>query len=110
MTAYGEDASKFAKKPLDASDGVQCESCHGPGSLYKKKKTMADHDASVAAGMWEPTKETCTGCHNEESPSFAGFNYEESLKKIAHPIPAEVKGKYAEVEKKLRDEKKKAAE
>jgi hypothetical protein len=108
MTAYGEDASKFAKKPLDASDGVQCESCHGPGSLYKKKKTMADHDKSVAAGMWEPNEKTCTGCHNDESPSFAGFNYEEAFEKIKHPIPADVKGKYIEVEKKLKEEKKAA--
>jgi hypothetical protein len=108
MTAFGADASAFAKKPLAASDGVQCESCHGPGSLYKKKKTMADHDKSVAAGMWEPNEKTCTGCHNDESPSFAGFNYKEAFEKIKHPIPAEVKGKYIEVEKKLKEEKKAA--
>ena len=51
VTAYGADAAAFDKKPLNPADGVQCESCHGPGSAYKKKKTMADHDKSLAAGM-----------------------------------------------------------
>ena len=31
--------------------GVQCESCHGPGSGYKSLKVMKDHEASVAAGL-----------------------------------------------------------
>jgi hypothetical protein len=114
-TAYGEDPSKLAKKPLDPKDGVQCESCHGPGSLYKKKKTMADHAKSVAAGMWEPDKDEkiCLGCHNEESPTWdpaVGFNFEERKKEIAHLIPAEVKGKYLEVEKRLKAEKKAAGQ
>jgi hypothetical protein len=26
-------------------------------------------------------------CHNEESPTFAGFNFDESWAKIAHPVP-----------------------
>jgi hypothetical protein len=107
-TAYGVDASKLAKGPLDVSDGVQCESCHGPGSLYKKKKTMADHDLSVAAGMWEPTEKTCTGCHNDESPSFVGFNFAEASEKISHPIPADVKGRYAEADKEAKAKKKAA--
>jgi len=111
MTAYGEDASKFAKKPLAAKDGVQCESCHGPGSLYKKKKTMSDRDKSVAAGMWEPGKDEkiCAGCHNDESPTWdpaEGFDFEKRKEEIAHPIPADVKGKYIEIEKKLKAEKK----
>ena len=110
VTAYGEDASKFAKAPLSPENGVQCESCHGPGSLYKKKKTMSDHDKSVAAGMWEPGKDDkiCLGCHNEESPTWdaaAGFDYEKRKEEIAHPIPADVKGKYIEVEKQQKAEK-----
>ena len=110
VTAYGEPAAKFARKPLDPKDGVQCESCHGPGSLYKKKKTMADHDKSVAAGMWEPGKDEkiCTGCHNDQSPTWdpaEGFDFEKRKEEIAHAIPEDVKGKYLEVEKKLKAEK-----
>jgi hypothetical protein len=114
-TAYGEDPSKFAKKPLAPEDGVQCESCHGPGSLYKKKKTMADRDKSMAAGMWEPGKDEkiCLSCHNDESPSWdpaEGFDFEKRKEEIAHPIPADVKGRYIEIEKKLKAEKRAAGE
>ena len=109
VTAYGEPAAKFAGKPLDPKNGVQCESCHGPGSLYKKKKTMADHAKSVAAGMWEPGKDEkiCTRCHNDESPTWdpaKGFDYEKAKEEIAHPIPKDVKGRYLEVEKERREE------
>jgi hypothetical protein len=115
VTAYGADASAFDKKPLKAADGVQCESCHGPGSAYKKKKTMSDRDKSVAAGMWEPGKDEkiCTACHNDESPTWdaeKGFDYEKRKEEIAHPIPEDVKGKYIEVEKKLKAEKGESAE
>jgi hypothetical protein len=104
VTAYGADPSQIAAKPLQAKDGVQCESCHGPGSGYKKKKVMADHEASVAAGMWEPGKKEaiCTACHNDKSPTWdaaKGFDFEARKKDIAHPIPADVKGRYAEAAK-----------
>jgi hypothetical protein len=108
VTAYGQPATAFDKgKLLSEADGVQCESCHGPGSDYKKKSTMADHAKAVAAGLWEPGKDQkiCTGCHNDESPNFAGFDYEAAKKKIAHPIPEDVKGKYIEIEKQRRAEK-----
>ena len=99
VTAYGAEPSVFEKKPLKVSNGVQCESCHGPGSGYKKKKIMTDHAASIANGMWEPGKDQaiCTTCHNEESPTWdpaKGFDFENSKKMIAHPIPADVKGRY----------------
>lgn len=102
VTAYGAPAAAFAKRPLKATDGVQCESCHGPGNDYKKKKIMSDREKSIAKGMWEPGKDEkiCTACHNDESPSWdpaKGFDYEESKKAIAHPIPEDVKGKYLEI-------------
>jgi hypothetical protein len=110
MTGHGLAATAFAKKPLKAKDGVQCESCHGPGSDYKKKKTMSDRDKSIAAGMWEPGKDEkiCQKCHNDESPTWdaaKGFDYEERKKEIAHPIPEDVKGNYIAMEKKLKAEK-----
>jgi hypothetical protein len=104
VTAYGADASAFLKGPLKVENGVQCESCHGPGSGYKKKKVMADHALSVAGGLQEPGKNeaVCVACHNDKSPTWdpaKGFDYEASKKVIAHPIPAEVKGRYAEAAK-----------
>jgi hypothetical protein len=69
-------------------DGVGCESCHGAGSDYKAITVMRDHAASVAAGLVEISEATCTKCHNERSPTFKGFNYEEAYKKVAHPDPS----------------------
>jgi cytochrome c peroxidase len=98
-TAAGLGAGDVEKKPLKNSDGVQCESCHGPGSAYKKKKVMADHDKSLAAGLLVPDEKTCVKCHNDTSPTWTSFDYAEAKKKIDHSIPKDVKGKYIEVEK-----------
>lgn len=57
--------------------GVQCEACHGPGADYKGKKVMEDRAASVAAGLQIPDEKTCVKCHNDKSPHFKGFNFEE---------------------------------
>jgi hypothetical protein len=110
MTAFGKPATAFDRGPLKPSDGVQCESCHGPGSDYKKKKTMSDRDKAIAAGMWEPGEDEtiCTACHNDESPTWdpaKGFDYAAAKEEIAHPIPEDVKGKYIELEKKQRAER-----
>lgn len=99
-TAFGLTPAQIKKKPLALEDGVQCESCHGPGSLYKKKKTMSDYDKAVAAGMWDPHKDQkiCTKCHNSDSPTWdaSGFDFEKAKEKIEHPIPEAVKGRYLE--------------
>lgn len=78
------------------SEGVGCESCHGPGSDYKPSKIMEDPEAARAAGLvMIKTADGCTRCHNEESPTFKGFVFEERWADIAHPVPGE-----AEVETK----------
>jgi len=108
-TAHGLEAAQIFKKPLDVSDGVQCESCHGPGSHYRKKTAHAkSHEKALAAGMWEPGKDEkiCTECHNSESPTFESFDFEERKKEIEHPIPEENKGRVLELEKAERDARK----
>jgi hypothetical protein len=114
VTAHGVDAARI-RYPIKPSDGIQCESCHGPGNDYRKKKVMSDEKKAIAAGMWQPGKEAkiCTTCHNEKSPSWnpkaftlangtsVGFDFEQAKEKIEHPIPKDVKGRYLElVEKK----------
>lgn len=91
VTGYGVDASLLGKK-FKIEDGVQCESCHGPGSAYKKKKIMKDHAKAVAAGLTEfkddaAIEEHCKTCHNEKSPTFKEFNFKERWAEIKHPIP-----------------------
>lgn len=56
--------------------GVQCESCHGPGSAYKSMKVMKDLDASLAAGLVVPDEASCRGCHEGAPHDQAEFDYE----------------------------------
>jgi len=74
---------------LKVSEGVSCESCHGPGSGYKSNSVMKDREKSIAKGLIMPTEQVCLQCHNEESPHYKGFNYEEYVAKIAHRLPAD---------------------
>jgi len=71
---------------FDIAAGVQCEACHGPGSEYSKIQHMIKHDTALQVGLEIPSAKTCTSCHNQESPTFKGFDYASALKKIAHPL------------------------
>ncbi len=90
VTAHGVDASLKAAT-FKVEEGVGCESCHGPGSEYKSMKVMKALTAGTQdakAVSYNPgDKATCLTCHNEESPTYKPFNYDEKWKKIAHPVP-----------------------
>jgi len=87
-SGYGVDPSLLGNK-FNIEDGVQCETCHGPGSEYKSKKVMEDKKLAVEKGLllYENPEKLCVKCHNEESPVFKGFNFEERWAKIKHSIP-----------------------
>ena len=97
-TAYNF-TEKLQTEAVLVTDGVSCESCHGPGKNYKKKETMQDRKASIAAGMIHPAAEHCEKCHNEENPTWdpekytladgtkSGFDVEQAYEKIKHPNP-----------------------
>ncbi|MDP2912639.1 MAG: cytochrome c family protein [Candidatus Omnitrophota bacterium] len=85
-TAYGVDSSLLGEG-FAASDGVQCEACHGAGGDYVGLSVMKDRARSISQGLIIQMKETCLKCHNSESPNYKGFNFEESYKKITHPMP-----------------------
>lgn len=87
-SGYNIDASSLGKK-FSIEDGVQCETCHGPGSEYKSKKIMQDRKLAVEKGLilYDNPEKLCVKCHNEESPAFKGFNFEEKWAKIKHNIP-----------------------
>ncbi len=86
VTAFGV-AAEFLDKKFDIKQGVQCETCHGPAGDYWKKETMKDLAAAEAAGLIKPTEELCKKCHNEESPFYKEFKFDEFKAKIAHPKP-----------------------
>jgi hypothetical protein len=92
VTGY-DAAAELKADSFDQTEGVGCEACHGAGSEYKSMKIMKDHDAAVAAGLMVPTEETCVTCHNEESPTYKEFNYEEKLAAVAHPNPKKAEKK-----------------
>ena len=73
---------------ITQEEGVSCEGCHGPGSLYKSMTVMKSRDQSIAKGLVVPNESTCKKCHNSESPTFKSFDFATASKKIAHPNPA----------------------
>ena len=85
-TAYNFTESVATEK-IKPEDGVVCESCHGPGKKFMSKATMEDRTKAVAAGLIYPADQSCELCHNDQSPTWKGFNKDEMVKKIAHPDP-----------------------
>lgn len=85
VTGFGVDASLTSA--LSHEDGVSCEACHGAGGDYWKKTVMMDRDKAIEMGMVADPGANCTTCHNEESPTFKAFNFEEMWPKIEHKAP-----------------------
>jgi cytochrome c2 len=91
-TAYDAPASQLGPK-FNKMDGVQCESCHGPGGDYDKMAVMKDHAKSVAAGLADlsltngSAEKLCETCHNKKSPTFKSFDFKKMWAEIAHPVP-----------------------
>jgi len=79
----------------DMTNGVTCETCHGPGGDYWQIPVMKavyageTDPASVGLNPSPNSEELCVQCHNEESPTFTGFNFEEALQAVSHPYPEE---------------------
>jgi len=89
-TGQGKAAAEGAQL-----EGVQCEACHGPGSDYKsptikskakwKENAEAQKKLAQDAGMiTTPTKGMCEACHNKNSPTFKGFDYDKDLPQVKH--------------------------
>ncbi len=72
---------------LKAEEGVSCESCHGPGSVYKSPAIMKNHEKALQSGLIAPDEALCKKCHNKENPFYKPFDYAAAKAKIAHPNP-----------------------
>jgi len=88
VTTYNVDASLIGPK-YKIEDGVQCETCHGPGSNYKAISVMKNKDMAVANGLTLVTNlETfCVKCHNEKSPTYVKQDVSVMWEKIKHTVP-----------------------
>ena len=93
VTAYNVPADR-KDESFSPAQGVQCESCHGPGGRHSKRRLeeLTIDDLSVIqiprgeiAAV--PSARTCERCHNDNSPTRKPFSYAEELKKISHLDP-----------------------
>jgi hypothetical protein len=75
-----QDPGAILGKSYRIEEGVGCETCHGPGSLYMDPDVMTDRDKFLAAGGIVPEERTCTKCHRRPE----NFDYPEWVKKISH--------------------------
>ncbi len=73
---------------FNVEDGVQCETCHGAGSEYRAIHAR-DPEAGMERGLivGRGDADACIACHNEDSPTYKGFEFERDMEKIAHPVP-----------------------
>jgi hypothetical protein len=95
VTAFGA-APELIKKGFEPADGVQCESCHGPGEQHMKGRMAAAAEAGAGQGyvkvpegeiISEPKEATCRACHNKEGPTFKRFCFYEFRDKVSHLNP-----------------------
>lgn len=85
ITGWNAKAELLGKDYVK-TDGVSCESCHGPGAQYKTVH-MRDKAKAMTLGMIEPNEALCRTCHNEQSPTYKPFDFAKFSAIIAHPRP-----------------------
>ena len=82
-TAYHDPAGGHLDS-YTLDEGVGCEACHGAGSQFAVEAVMRDEVAALQAGLKPVSRDTCLPCH--EKAHGKPFDYEEAVKKIAHPL------------------------
>ena len=88
-SGYDVEETRLGKK-FNIEDGIQCETCHGAGSEYKSLKVMKNRNLAVQNGLvevFDETEEFCRSCHNPDSPTYSGFDFETMWAKIEHYLP-----------------------
>jgi hypothetical protein len=75
-----QDPDALFSSSYRPQEGVSCEACHGPGSLYATAEVMSDREAFLANGGTIPDESTCKSCHRNSD----NFDFDEMWSKIAH--------------------------
>lgn len=84
-TAFNQGGYKLDDPKASNFEGVQCESCHGPGSVFKKTSIMKNREMALKNGLIDINEKTCTVCHDGTKCEHAkGFDYQKGLKTIDH--------------------------
>lgn len=91
-TGYGKPGGFTSIEETPKLAGVQCESCHGPGSDYSPimKKNKEYKIAEVkAAGLIIPSEDEkgCMECHGADNPFKGEWNFKERLEKTHEHFP-----------------------
>jgi hypothetical protein len=80
VTGYGMPGGSILGK-TEGREDVQCESCHGPGSIHAESEDSADI-------ITKPTKATCGTCHNaHHSPKFDFATWKKRIMVPGHGRP-----------------------
>jgi YVTN family beta-propeller protein len=94
----GADAEEWRRdETFLIEDGVQCETCHGPGSEYIDSDVMRNRELAMERGLVMPTRQSCMICHGPKGSHEAvlepsPWEYETARAIIAHPRPAQPVG------------------
>jgi hypothetical protein len=92
VTGHGVPAAEI-KKGFKMEEGVQCESCHGPGENHFKIRFAESQKGGAAAPVAENEilnkrdAAACQKCHNADSPTYQDFCLMERMEKIEHLAP-----------------------
>jgi hypothetical protein len=84
-TTAAQDPDALFAGSFRSTEGVGCESCHGPGSLYMDPDVMSDRQQFLAAGGIVPDEKTCRKCHRNAER----FDFQTWWPKINHKGPPE---------------------
>jgi len=97
IVCHTTGSKDYITKNFPVEEGVICESCHGAASLWRNihkrwnKKADAIEAGLILINLTDYTKPTieqgCRKCHNENSPTYKKFDFDEYWAKINHPTP-----------------------
>jgi YVTN family beta-propeller protein len=91
--APGADSEEWERdEAFRIEDGVQCETCHGPGSEYIGEDVMSNRELAMERGLRKPSARNCMVCHapkgsHEAVLTSKPYEVESALARIAHPRP-----------------------
>ncbi|MDA0337007.1 MAG: cytochrome c family protein [bacterium] len=93
LTCHGTAADVvpvFRTTGLALQDGVQCEACHGPGSMHVEPGLILGGDKLEASRMEIPDEQGCRVCHKADRPSHEwmgrpAFDFVRAQARIAYP-------------------------
>jgi hypothetical protein len=81
VTGYGYPSGYRLGDPGEKLRHVQCEMCHGPGSLH----AAAPSNLNIRR---RPPRESCLECHNPQHSDMTEANFEDYYTRTAHLPPS----------------------